>query len=110
MKYIMTFESLKDSLMKYIKTYEEVNDFETKPETTVKDGDYVIFVNENDAYSHINNKIGKVIRVRKVYGEIDIDFDKPIGRIYGLSLNSVKYWSPNKRDLEQILVSQNYNL
>jgi hypothetical protein len=97
--------------MKYIKNFKL---FENIDEGEPKKGDWVIIDT-----SHLNiypdhneneykDKIGKIIRIRKHYDEIDIDFD---GRkLHGFSLSKISHWSENREDLETLLDANKYNL
>jgi len=72
----------------------------------VKKGDYVIL---NDS-TGVKNIIGQVLRIRKHYDEIDIQFDEPIGKIHGWSLNIIKHWCSDKEKLELLINTKKYNL
>lgn len=70
-----------------------------------KNGDYVILF----PYM-FKDKIGQISRIRTHYNEIDVDFGGDIGKIFGMSIDSIKYWSENKEELETLLQAKKYNL
>ena len=76
----------------------------------LKDGDYVIlsfrYFMTNDK---LENKIGRLIRVRRHYDEIDIDFGDGV-KLYGTSISNVKYWSSDKEELETFIAAKKYNM
>lgn len=87
--------------MKYLKTYDSL----------IEDGDYVILDDKTIWNSNsLKNKIGKVLRYRNVYNEIDVDFGKPIGIIHGMSTSNIKHSSPNKENLEILINTKKYNI
>ena len=73
----------------------------------MKVGDYVFLLRAENPLSE--NKIGKLIRVRQHYNEIDIDFGDGY-KSFGENIFRVKYWSTNKEELEAFIAGENYNL
>ncbi len=94
------------------KQFESVRKFELDDIVNIKAGDYILAKSRRaeGLYDILAITIGKILRVRNVYGELDIEFDQPIGRMFGFPIENIKYWSPNREDLEMILVANKYNL
>jgi predicted acetyltransferase len=81
----------------------------------IKTGDYVLFKPSNSwipkkTWKVIDNKIAEVIRIRKHYNELDVDFGGNIGALYGVDIGDVKYWSNDKSELETFITAKKYNL
>lgn len=80
-------------------------------EGELMEGDYFIMNTKKcNFYSFIENKIGLALRVRKHYKEFDAGFEQPIGKIFGLQIDCVKYWCREKEVLERLIDIKKYNL
>lgn len=91
--------------MKYLKKYENIYG-DQKDE--VKSGDYVIMKSLSGT---LKDKIGQVLRVRKHYNEIDVEYDNPkINKLFGLTLSDVEHCSSDREKLEMLINSEKYNL
>ena len=89
-----------------------------------KPGDYVICQDsiENIRLNNfINNNIGQIIKHSKPGGYVICKYNnipKDILRFFKhsspnsilMSINEIKYWSPNKKELETILLSKKFNI
>jgi len=75
-------------------------------------GDYITLKSRRleHEFDVIADNIGKVLRVRKHYDEIDAEFEYPVNKMFGISFSSIKYCSRNREDLEILLQSKKYNL
>lgn len=108
--------------MKYIKTFENHKE-EWRPKLEI--GDYVVLnpdTFDNNFNNFIKNKIGTVISmyiensqtaVRVKYDNVPLEFKYMFLRDSDeiiFTLNNVKYFSKNKKDLEYILSEDKYNL
>ena len=87
--------------MKYIKTHEELN--YGNPELD----DYII-VNE-EVYSILKNKIG---HIKNSFPDSHQSTYKCIfdNDIWWINRSDIKYWSKNKEELEQKIVSDKFNI
>jgi hypothetical protein len=120
--------------MKYIKTYENIEDFRTSREVQI--GDYIIakFIFNKIWDDYINNQIGKLTKNEHPYNyqakydvsediynsyfkhkrKGDRDFIKgEKGKRYIImhfNKNNIRYFSPNKEDLEILIAADKYNL
>ena len=74
----------------------------------VEEGDYVLM---KSITGMLDNKIGQVLRVRKHYDEIDVEFEEPrVRKMFGLNLSNVEHWSSDKEKLEVLIKSEKYNI
>jgi hypothetical protein len=80
----------------------------------IKIGDYVILSHmmykDGQPLIKFENKIGKLTRVRQHYNEIDIDFSKDIGKMFGVSIFNIRFWSSDKEALEEFIAAKKYNI
>ena len=103
--------------MKYIKKFEEIN------QGSPQEGDYVICISNNKTYDRFfRNRIGKIIKINidLKYSYYDITFDNIPNMLYtriingdrviGLKIDSIKYFSKDKEELEQILITNKFNI
>ena len=105
--------------MKYIKTFESLDG----PQV----GDYVVCeegIGINELCDFINNTVGKIIKIDKSvlftyivkYENIPQDFKiyfnifGSLDNSRGYSTNELLFWSKNKKDVEEYLMSKKYNL
>jgi len=93
--------------MKYIKTFERINYY--IPEK----GDYVICGGNNTWDSKfakfISNNIGVLINHLPNQYRIDYDYIDPYS-IYLTNRKDILYWSSDKKELEEILQANKFNL
>jgi hypothetical protein len=77
-------------------------------EGELEEGDYVLMKSLSGA---LKNKIGQVLRIRRHYDEIDVEYEEPrIKKMFGLNLNDVEHWSSDKEKLEMLINSEKYNI
>ena len=78
-------------------------------EGEIDEGDYVI-VQYNSVGGYRFNNIGQILRIRNHYNEADIEFDPPIGKMFGIDLKYIKHWCSDKEKLEMLINTNKYNL
>lgn len=79
----------------------------------LKEGDYVIIKTRVDwdwDKKEVYPSVGKIIRARRHYNELDIYFEDDNKRYFGISYYNIIYSSENKEELEIILNQLKYNL
>mgnify|MGYP000848833723 CR=1 FL=1 len=77
----------------------------------LKEGDYVIIKKRIDFdRKEVYPNVGKIIRARRHYDELDIYFEDDNKRYFGISYYNIIYSSENKEELEIILNQLKYNL
>ena len=93
--------------MKYIKSFEKLNYW--KPDK----GDYVICGGENTSNikfsEFIPNHIGILVNHLSNQYRIDYDYIDP-DTIYLTNLKDILYWSSDKKELEEILIANKFNI
>lgn len=85
--------------------------FENINEGEPQEGDYILHRNRRlgNLYDVLNVTIGKIIKLRKVYNEAEVLYDKPIGKMM-TDLDNIEYWSKDREDLEAFIAAKKYNL
>lgn len=77
-------------------------------------GDYVIWKPAqwlpDRTRSLVENKIGKIVEIRKDLDEVDIYYGGDIGTLVGVSIDKIEYWSKDKKDCETYLAAKKYNI
>ena len=103
--------------MKYIKKFESLDE--------PKIGDYVACEEElgiNELCDFINNTVGKIFKIENSYYNYAVKFDnipQNLNEFFtdfgykdcrGFNSNEILFWSENKEDVEEYLMTKKYNI